>query len=262
MKTTTSDVSASHDDQFTTDTATLGPSTGPRGAEPLGPRSVWGPPLLKSVFAAFSLMLVAYLGHLSHQLETYGPIRRLDEQVIRLVDAAHTTPQPSIGTRSPDSQANADQELGVVETVEPQTQNTKKPGCPDETATPILKGILPDGRVVLNDASTEEFTTLPGIGPARANAIVELRTRLKKFKKVEDLLRIKGIGWKSLAKLKDRVVVDRPIESPVEAGTNTPPAPNQAPLPRTKVEKQSDEGPSQGLRSTEQIVASMGNAGS
>jgi competence protein ComEA len=71
-------------------------------------------------------------------------------------------------------------------------------------------GILPDGRIVLNLATEDELTKLPGVGPSRARAIVALRQRLSKFRAVEDLLRVKGIGRKTLRRIKPNVVLDRP----------------------------------------------------
>jgi competence protein ComEA len=71
-------------------------------------------------------------------------------------------------------------------------------------------GVLPDGRIILNVASEDELTKLPGIGPSRARAIVALRQRLAKFRAVEDLLRVKGIGRKTLRRIKPNVVLDRP----------------------------------------------------
>lgn len=76
---------------------------------------------------------------------------------------------------------------------------------------------MPDKLVVLNTATAEELQSLPGVGPKRAEAILALRTRLGHFKRVEDLLRVKGIGHASLRRLKPRVVVD--------AAPAPPPAP-------------------------------------
>jgi competence protein ComEA len=82
-----------------------------------------------------------------------------------------------------------------------------------ENASPG-EAVLPDGRVVLNLASEAELTKLPGIGPSRARAILALRQRLTKFRAVEDLLRIKGIGRKMLRRLRPSVVLDRPVVDP------------------------------------------------
>jgi competence protein ComEA len=64
----------------------------------------------------------------------------------------------------------------------------------------------------LNLATSAELTTLPGVGPKRAEAILALRTRLKGFRKLSDLLRVKGIGVKSLRKLEPKLVLDVPKE--------------------------------------------------
>jgi competence protein ComEA len=74
-------------------------------------------------------------------------------------------------------------------------------------------GVTADGRVILNIATEDELTRLPGIGPVRARAIVALRQRLAKFRAVEDLLRVKGIGRKTLRRIKPNVVLDRPLGS-------------------------------------------------
>jgi competence protein ComEA len=61
-----------------------------------------------------------------------------------------------------------------------------------------------DGAVVvdLNLATDADLRRLPGIGPARARAILDLRTRLGRFKGVDDLARIKGFGRAMLRRLR------------------------------------------------------------
>jgi competence protein ComEA len=122
-----------------------------------------------------------------------------------------------------------------------------RPGCPElESKAP--KGITPDGLVILNEANVDELSTLPGIGKSRATAIVELRNRLNGLKKVADLLRIKGIGWKSLAKLKEKVVLNRPAKAEPEE-----PAEPAQPVQPAESSKQSP-GPAH----AGSMVASMG----
>lgn len=69
-------------------------------------------------------------------------------------------------------------------------------------------GVTADGKVILNTANAEELDRLPGIGKKTAERILELRARLGRFKKVQDLLRVKGIGAKSLQKLMPLIVLD------------------------------------------------------
>lgn len=61
--------------------------------------------------------------------------------------------------------------------------------------------------VRINSASARELQQLPGIGPALAQRIVDIRSR-GRFASVEDLLRVPGIGKAKLAKLRDYVEVD------------------------------------------------------
>ncbi|MCP5464290.1 MAG: helix-hairpin-helix domain-containing protein [Deltaproteobacteria bacterium] len=63
------------------------------------------------------------------------------------------------------------------------------------------------GVVNINTASAEQLTAVPGIGAAKAQAIVELRSQ-KPFSHVEDLLLVKGIGEKSLQKMKAYFVLN------------------------------------------------------
>jgi competence protein ComEA len=94
-------------------------------------------------------------------------------------------------------------------------------------------GLLPDGRVVLNAATEAELTKLPGIGPSRAQAILALRQRLKRFRAVEDLLRVKGIGRKMLRRLRPNLVLDRPsvdaLATPASTAVASPPGEDSDP---------------------------------
>lgn len=57
------------------------------------------------------------------------------------------------------------------------------------------------GVVNINTATEEQLVRLPGIGPSKARAILALRTQMGGFSKVENLLRVRGIGRKTLQKL-------------------------------------------------------------
>ena len=59
--------------------------------------------------------------------------------------------------------------------------------------------------VSINRASVDELQTLPGIGPAMAGRIVAFRIENGQFRKLEDLLKVKGIGPKTFEKLKSFV---------------------------------------------------------
>ena len=98
--------------------------------------------------------------------------------------------------------------------------------APPVVATPIADASAPqvahsphateDDPVFLNEATVDDLRRLPGIGEKRALAVLELRRKLGRFKQVEDLLRVKGIGRSTLRKLRPLVRIDHPA---AEAGT-------------------------------------------
>jgi competence protein ComEA len=61
------------------------------------------------------------------------------------------------------------------------------------------------GKIDLNTASEAQLDTLPGIGPATASKIVSDRTENGPFRSVDDLLRVPGIGPAKLDAIKDLV---------------------------------------------------------
>jgi competence protein ComEA len=65
----------------------------------------------------------------------------------------------------------------------------------------------PPPKLDLNAATTADLEALPGIGPVLAQAILDHRRRLGRFRSVEDLLGVRGIGERRFADLRDRVTV-------------------------------------------------------
>ena len=74
-------------------------------------------------------------------------------------------------------------------------------------AAPFAASAL-SGVVNVNTASAEELSLLPGVGPSRARAIIELRQQRGGFKRVEDLLEVKGIGEAALARLRPHLTLE------------------------------------------------------
>jgi comEA protein len=61
--------------------------------------------------------------------------------------------------------------------------------------------------VNLNTATAGQLQTLPGIGPKKAGAIISYRSQNGPFKRVDDLVQVKGIGPKTLSKLRPLVTI-------------------------------------------------------
>ncbi|HXV76423.1 MAG TPA: helix-hairpin-helix domain-containing protein [Candidatus Polarisedimenticolaceae bacterium] len=77
-------------------------------------------------------------------------------------------------------------------------------GSADSTETPRP----PAAKIDLNQATQEQLESIPGIGPALAKRILDFRTKEGKFLRVDDLLKVRGIGEKSLEKLRPYVTVE------------------------------------------------------
>ncbi len=62
-------------------------------------------------------------------------------------------------------------------------------------------------RININTAPASELETLPRIGPKVAQRIVDFRTKNGNFKKVEEIMKVQGIGEKVFDQIKDLITV-------------------------------------------------------
>src|SRR5260370_40595011 len=65
-------------------------------------------------------------------------------------------------------------------------------------------------RININPATSEELQQVPGIGPATADKILQMRKSYGAFKSVDDLLAIRGLGPKRLEKMRKYLTVGKP----------------------------------------------------
>ena len=80
--------------------------------------------------------------------------------------------------------------------------------APSQSKTPARAPRAASTQVVnINTASASEFEALPGIGPKMAARIVEYRQKNGPFKKVEELMNVRGLGEKNFLKLKAQLTV-------------------------------------------------------
>ena len=68
-------------------------------------------------------------------------------------------------------------------------------------------GKISGGKVNINTANQAELETVPGIGPSTALKIIEYRVAHGKFKKIEDLKKVEGIGEAKFNNLKNEITV-------------------------------------------------------
>jgi comEA protein len=65
----------------------------------------------------------------------------------------------------------------------------------------------PKGKVNINTAPASELESLPRIGPKVAQRIVDYRTKNGNFKKIEEIMKVQGIGEKVYEQIKDLITV-------------------------------------------------------
>ena len=71
----------------------------------------------------------------------------------------------------------------------------------------------PAAPIDLNTATAQQLQQLPGVGPAMANAIVQFRKKSGPFERLEDLLAIRGITSRKLARLRPYLTLSKPAPS-------------------------------------------------
>lgn len=76
------------------------------------------------------------------------------------------------------------------------------PAAPDQGPPSVEQ----DRRININEASVEELVQLSGIGPSRAQAIVAEREK-RRFRRVEDIMRVPGIGRKTFGRIRHSIRV-------------------------------------------------------
>jgi len=113
----------------------------------------------------------------------------------------------------------------------------------ERALTPLAAGEQVDP----NRAPAEELRRLPGVGPARAQAIIEGR-RAVAYRSLEDLLRVPGIGPATLGRLAPHLALEahpvssrgsaaRPLARPLPVGTSSGCSPGSTGQPRLAINR-------------------------
>ena len=137
-------------------------------------------------------------GGLSERAESAGTnlaAQLSDGEHVHVAAAGESAPSGALGPSSGSESAGGEKGSGAKSS----GKGSGKKAAPGQKAGAA--------KVNVNTAGAEELQTLPGVGPATAKAIVAWREENGRFRSVEDLLDVSGIGKATLAKFRDRVSV-------------------------------------------------------
>ena len=167
-------------------------------------------PVARVVLAAAGLVLLAFVGQ-SAIAGAFAHVPPTSPSGATSAERATPSAEPLRGA-SP--QAALTTAAGASAGSIPPTGVTSEPA-------PIARSpATPEDPVVLNTATEDDLRRLPGIGAKRAAAILALRSRLGRFRAIEDLLKVKGVGRATLKRLRPLVRLD-PAGAPQNAGGAT-----------------------------------------
>ncbi len=156
------------------------PDPPPLGASPAGRRQA----RLRRTMTMAALAAVLALGGV------FGLHPRVAEATPR------TLPRVDAGPRPP--AVPAPTTAGPGQRASPDATAEPEPAEPD-AATRGGKRV--SGRLNLNTATAAELMLLPGIGPAKAERVLTWRKRNGTFRRIADLRRVKGFGYRTLKRL-------------------------------------------------------------
>lgn len=203
-----------------------------RGAQArLARRRVWAPVLLRGVALGIALLGLAGIGsvvgnapapraravaHAELGLDALSARALASLTAPDAAAAAATAPEPAAPEPAEPAPAEpAPAGSGVVPPAPAApSAAAASAGSPTPCPTADAAGSSPRGLaaeaapVVLNRADATELQRLPGVGAKRAEAILKLRQRLGRFRRPSDLLRVKGIGRRTLERMLPHLVLD------------------------------------------------------
>jgi len=149
--------------------------------------------------------------------------------VVRLVGA--TWPRLTPGLVAPVDEARvpppASEPAAETDRTGPGSAGPARPGdgpggAPRLGRAADVDSLFPGGKLDLNAAGERELRLLPGIGPALAGRVVELRRARGGFTRVDELLDVRGVGPSILGRIRPHVVV---TPRTAEPGGSDPPEP-------------------------------------
>lgn len=161
--------------------------------------SAWGPLVGKGALAIAGFVVLALVG--SGRIGGSGARIGIAEAAAATVSAsasAAIVAAPAASASASATTSTSTTTTGGGETVDAGAGDGGDAGA----------AVTAEGKVAINRANEQDLRRLPGIGATRAKAILALRERLGRFRRPEDLLRVKGIGRRMLGRLRPLLIIE------------------------------------------------------
>jgi competence protein ComEA len=155
-----------------------------------------------------------------HSVDDLAKVKGLSQSKIdKIKDQVSFGPTTAATTETKPKKQTAKKETTTKSSKSTETaQTTKTPPASSSTGskestqplTPTGKTsgtLAPGQRININTATAEQLEALPGIGPVKAQAIVDYRNEHGRFQKAEDIQNVKGIKEGEFSKIQDQIKI-------------------------------------------------------
>ncbi|MGG1516239.1 helix-hairpin-helix domain-containing protein [Paenibacillus oryzisoli] len=125
----------------------------------------------------------------------------------KAANETRTAASPAAGALKPAGEARSEAEHGATPAAQEKAPPPTSPASASPSIQPSPQSIAQSTLLDLNTATLEQLDSLPGVGPSKAKAIQDYRNQKGKFKRLEELKEVKGIGDKIFEKLRPYLYV-------------------------------------------------------